>query len=90
MKDPALRRRVGLELEGRRIAREGAPVLKGGQTIGSVTSGTFAPTLGKVIAMAYVDPAHMQPGTSCAVDIRGKPADARVVPLPFYDRKRTT
>jgi aminomethyltransferase len=90
VKNPSLRRRVGLELEGKRIAREGAQVLKGGRTIGSVTSGTFAPTLGRVIAMAYVDPVHMSPGTSCEVDIRGKPADARVMPLPFYNRKRTT
>jgi aminomethyltransferase len=65
-------------------------VLKDGQSIGSVTSGTFAPTLGKVIAMAYVSPLCVEPGTSCQVDIRGKPAEARVVPMPFYDRKRKT
>jgi aminomethyltransferase len=87
--DPALPRRVGLELEGKRIAREGADVQKDGQKIGFVTSGTFAPTLGKAIAMAYVAPAHMQPGTTCEVDVRGKPAAARVVALPFYNRRRT-
>jgi aminomethyltransferase len=82
--------RVGLEIEGKRIAREGSPVLENGQVIGSVTSGTFAPTLGKVIAMAYISPACAEPGTTCQVDIRGKPADARVVPMPFYDRKKKT
>ena len=88
-KDEAGRpKRVGLEIEGKRIAREQAVVLVGGQKIGVVTSGTFAPTLEKAIAMAYVDPAHAGVGTVCEVDIRGKPSPAKVVRLPFYDRKR--
>ena len=53
-----------------------------------MTSGTFGPTVGKAIAMAYVDPALTAPGTPCAVDVRGKPEPARVVPLPFYRRPR--
>jgi aminomethyltransferase len=86
--EPNLAQRVGLELEGRRIAREGAAVLQDGEPVGRVTSGTFAPTLNKAIAMAYVKPAHAQVGTTCAVDVRGKPEQARVVPLPFYRRKK--
>jgi aminomethyltransferase len=85
--DKARRQRIGLELEGKRIAREGAAVLAGGREVGRVSSGTFSPTLGKAIAMAYVDPDQMVPGTACAVDIRGKAEPARVVPLPFYKRK---
>lgn len=85
--DAALRRRVGLELSGKRIAREGATVLRNGQAIGVVSSGTFAPTLNKAIAMAYVDPAGTQPGGTCSVDIRGKPEAACLVPLPFYKKK---
>jgi aminomethyltransferase len=84
--DRTLRQRVGLELEGKRLAREGASVMKDNKTIGTVTSGTFAPTLAKAIAMAYVDPAYTPPGTTCEIDVRGKPAAARVVPLPFYKR----
>src|SRR5438105_11348637 len=42
--DPSLPQRIGLELEGRRIAREGAVVLKDGEPVGRVTSGTFSPT----------------------------------------------
>jgi aminomethyltransferase len=87
--DPKLRQRVGLELEGKRIAREAAAVTAGGCAVGRVTSGTFAPTLGKAIALAYVDPPQAQPGTACAVDVRGTAAAARVVPLPFYRRPRT-
>jgi aminomethyltransferase len=86
--DPTLAKRVGLELEGKRIAREGATVTKGSEAIGRVTSGTFAPTLAKALAMAYVGPTHAVPSTSCEVDVRGKPVPARVVSLPFYRRPR--
>ncbi|HEX5270788.1 MAG TPA: glycine cleavage system aminomethyltransferase GcvT [Gemmataceae bacterium] len=86
--DAALRRRVGLELEGKRIAREGAAVASGGKEVGRVTSGTYSPTLDRAIAMAYVDPALTAAGTACEVDIRGKAAPARVVPLPFYKRQK--
>jgi aminomethyltransferase len=85
--DAALRKRVGLELAGKRIAREGAAVQADGKAIGAVTSGTFAPTLHKTIAMAYVDPAFTRVGTPCHVDIRGSTEAARVVPLPFYKRR---
>jgi aminomethyltransferase len=86
--DKSLRKRVGLELDGKRIAREGAPVTIGDHDVGQVTSGTFAPTLARALAMAYIDPLYAAPGTACAVDIRGKPAPARVVPLPFYRRPK--
>ena len=59
------RKLVGLELEGRRIARQGTPVIAtGGQIIGEVTSGTFGPTVQKSIAMAYVDANHAAEGTA--------------------------
>lgn len=80
-------RRVGLELAGRRAAREGAAVLCQGQTVGRVTSGTVTPTVNKAIAMAYVGPAYAADGTRCTVDVRGHDEEARVVPLPFYRRK---
>lgn len=86
--DPSARRRVGLELAAKRIAREGALVKKDGKDIGLVTSGTFAPTLQKTIAMAYVGPAFAKAGTSVQVDIRGKEETATVVPLPFYKRSK--
>jgi aminomethyltransferase len=86
--DPNLRRRVGLVLEGKRIAREGAAVLQGGVDVGRVTSGTYSPTLDRAIAMAYVDPAVTGVGTACEIDIRGKAAPAKVVPLPFYKRPK--
>jgi aminomethyltransferase len=84
--DKMLPQRVGLELEGKRLAREGDAVLKDGKAIGKVTSGTFSPTLAKGIAMAYVEPTCTAVGTACEVDVRGKPVAARVVSLPFYKR----
>jgi aminomethyltransferase len=86
--DGSLRQRVGLALAGKRIAREGASVVHQGREIGSVTSGTFSPTLNQSIAMAYVEPLFTRPGQNCDVDIRGKSEPARVVPLPFYSRKK--
>jgi aminomethyltransferase len=82
-------RRVGMELAGKRIAREGAAVFAGDAEVGKVTSGTFSPTLEKAIAMAYVAPQFSAAGTEVAVDIRGKREPARVVKLPFYRRKRS-
>ncbi|TWU09334.1 Glycine cleavage system T protein [Symmachiella macrocystis] len=82
------RKRVGLELEGRRIAREGAELLIGDAKIGEVTSGTFSPTLQKSIAMGYIDQSRSDVGTVLEVDIRGKRALATVVALPFYRRSK--
>jgi aminomethyltransferase len=86
--DVKLPKRVGLELPGKRIAREGAKVRAGANEIGHVTSGTFSPTLNKTIAMAYVDPSFTARGTAVSVDIRGKDENARIVPLPFYKRAK--
>lgn len=87
--DSGLPRRVGLELSGRRIAREGARLFYNGEDVGRVTSGTFSPTLQKSIAMGYVPPALSSPGTDFEVDIRGQREPAQIVPLPFYQRART-
>src|ERR1051326_5368751 len=86
--DTHLPHRVGLEIEGRRIAREGAPLVSQGRDVGRVCSGTFSPTLQKAIAMGYVQRDFAAVGTQLEVDIRGKAAVARVVSLPFYSRKK--
>ncbi|GAB2875835.1 glycine cleavage system aminomethyltransferase GcvT [Streptomyces deserti] len=80
---------VGLVAEGRRVPRAGYTVVAGGEVIGEVTSGAPSPTLGRPIAMAYVDPAHAAPGTpGVAVDIRGTHEPYEVVALPFYKRQK--
>ncbi|GCB45874.1 glycine cleavage system aminomethyltransferase GcvT [Streptomyces sp. NL15-2K] len=80
---------VGLIAEGRRVPRAGYAVVAGGEVIGEVTSGAPSPTLGKPIAMAYVDAAHAAPGTpGVGVDIRGSHEPYEVVALPFYKRRK--
>jgi len=86
VRDGIRRRLVGLVLRERGIARHGYPVLDADGVTGVVTSGTMSPTLGTAIAMAYVAPAHAEPGTMLAVEIRGARVAAEVVPLPFYKR----
>lgn len=81
--------RVGLEPEGR-VARQGAAILADGKPVGTVTSGTFSPTLERPIAMGYVPPEYAQPGTELTVDVRGRTVPARVVKLPFYRRPQPT
>jgi aminomethyltransferase len=81
------RRLVGLVMEGRGIARHGYPVHAEERRTGVVTSGTQSPTLGSPIAMAYVASGDAEPGTILEVEIRDQRVPARVVPLPFYERK---
>lgn len=87
-KDLSRRLRIGLELAGKRIAREGSRIFSGDKEVGQVTSGTFSPTLQKSIAMAYVDPGSVGVGTRLNIDVRGSKEPAVVVKLPFYSKTR--
>ncbi len=81
-------KRVGLVVAGRQPVREGASVVaEDGATIGRVTSGGFAPTLGAPIAMAYVPAALAQPGTALRLVQRGKIHEATVAPMPFVPHR---
>ena len=86
-------KRVGLRIEGRQPAREGAGIYVGGVKVGTVTSGGFSPSLQVPIAMAIVDTAHTALGTKLDIDVRGKRIPATVTMLPFvlhrYHRKGT-
>lgn len=89
----APRRRVGLTLDGKRVPREGYAVFaksEGGseEPVGTVTSGTFSPTLNRPIAMAYVRRETLDAQAPLEVDIRGQREPAKIVPLPFYSRTR--
>lgn len=82
----APRKRVGLAIEGRMPAREGATVWAGETQVGVVTSGGFAPSLNAPIAMAYVETPLAADGTALEIDVRGKRIAARVVPMPFRQK----
>lgn len=87
LEEGAPRTRVGLALEGRMAAREGAAVFAGDRPVGVVTSGGFSPSLQHPVAMAYVDAAHAAEGTGLTIEMRGKRLDARVVPMPFVQHR---
>ncbi len=78
---------VGLEMIGRGIPRQGYPISQEGQEVGWITSGTFAPTIGKNLGLGYVAVQWAEVGTELDVLVRGKPLKARVVPKPFYKRE---
>ena len=80
------RRLVGLLVAGKNIAREGYSILAERTPIGSVTSGSYSPTLDRAIAMGYVTIESSAPSGILGIDIRGRAAEAEVVSLPFYSR----
>ena len=85
------RRRIGLIIE-RVPAREGAPIsmISDSSTkreVGQVTSGCPSPTLGKNIAMGYVESGLHKPGTELEVGVRGKQYKAKVVKMPFVESR---
>jgi aminomethyltransferase len=81
--DGAARRRVGLAIDGKLPAREGAVVFAGDIEVGVVTSGGFAPSVNAPIAMAYVAAAQAGDGTALEIEVRGRRLAATVVPMPF-------
>ncbi|MEE2035936.1 glycine cleavage system aminomethyltransferase GcvT [Nocardiopsis sp. CT-R113] len=81
------RRLIGLVARGRRPLRRGQDVLRDGVTVGTLTSGAPSPTLGRPIAMAYVDGDLDTTTGAFTVDVRGRGEDVDVVELPFYKRQ---
>jgi aminomethyltransferase len=83
------RKLVGFEMIQPGIARQGFAAYVSGEPAGIVTSGTLTPFLKKAIGFAYLPASSAAAGTEFDVDIRGRLARARVVPLPFYKRDRS-
>jgi len=80
------RRLRGMVLDGRQPPREGYAVRVDGKPAGEVTSGNFSPVLERGIALGFLPP-DVSPGAAVEVDLRGKPAAAEIVKLPFVPRK---
>lgn len=78
------KRLVGLEMQGRHIARHGYPIIAAGEKVGEVTSGTLSPTLNRAVALAVVPAKLGKIGQQLEVEIRGKNYPATVVKKPFY------
>jgi aminomethyltransferase len=73
-------RLVAFAIDGPGIARQGNPVLGGGE----VTSGTFSPCLQTGIGLAYVPVERAETGTRLEIDVRGKMRPAVVEDKPLY------
>ena len=80
-------KRVGLAIEGRMPAREGASIHSGDKQVGRITSGGFSPTLERPIAMGYVDTALATEGTELEIEVRNKRLPAKVAKLPFVPHR---
>ena len=78
---------VGLNVAQGGVPRPGFPILHGGKSGGTLTSGTFSPSLKRNIAMGYVPPELSQPGQQLHVEMRGKPVEAEVIKLPFVPHR---
>ncbi|SME94465.1 aminomethyltransferase [Tistlia consotensis] len=78
------RKRIGLLPEGRAPLREGLELADGtGHKVGRITSGGFAPSLGRPVAMGYVEAALADPGVALTAELRGKPTALTVAAMPF-------
>lgn len=78
------RRRVGIRLDGKAPAREGADIQdSGGRTIGQITSGGFGPSVEEPIAMGYVDIAHAAADTPVQAVVRGRDLTGHISLMPF-------
>ena len=86
LKLPVRRKRIGLILKERGIAREHYTVYQNNQEIGFITSGSFSPSLNQAIALALVD-VEASINEEFEIDVRGKRIKAERVKLPFYRKK---
>ena len=78
---------AAFKIDGKGIPREGNPVLRDGEEVGVVTSGTFAPSLEIGAGMAYVRSGLAEVGTEIEIDVRGKRRAARIASRPLYEKR---
>ena len=76
------------KIEGAGIPRQGNPAMVGDERVGTVTSGTFSPSLEVGIGMAYVRSDLAEPGTELEIDVRGKRRPARIASKPLYRKEK--
>jgi len=77
--------RMGFQLTDKVVPRHGSPIMKGGERVGTVTSGTISPLTRNAIGMGYLPPDLEGVGTELEIEIRGSRHAMRVVEWPFYD-----
>lgn len=81
---PLTRKRVGIKLIDKGIAREGAELRnQNNDIIGTLTSGGHSPTLKSSIGMGYIETSYATVGTKIFVTVRGNNIAGEIAPLPF-------
>lgn len=81
-------RLINFEVTDRGVPRTHYPIMKDGETVGEVTSGSYGPTLDKYVGMGWVKTGLHEPGTELDVMIREKPVGIRVIPRPMYKKPK--
>jgi len=82
------KKRIGFEVDGRAVPREGFNIFIGEEQAGIVTSGTFSPSLQKPIGIGYISRTGkdlLSIGDSISVEIRGKKVPAKIIKMPFIN-----
>ncbi len=80
--------RVGLTVDGKRPVREGQAVHdSAGRRVGEICSAGYGASVGGPVAMAYIERALGQPGTSLQVAVRDKLLPVTVTPMPFIPQR---
>ncbi|MSR76686.1 MAG: glycine cleavage system aminomethyltransferase GcvT [Candidatus Omnitrophica bacterium] len=83
------RKLIGFEMMDRGIPRQGYPILKSGKKTGEVTSGGVSPTLQKNIGLGYVPIESSAINEEIEILVRDRPQKAKIIPIPFYHRKKS-
>ncbi len=73
----------GFIIKGRGIARQGYNIVKAGELIGEVTSGSYSPTLDENIGLGYIDRNYAEIGNEIEIEIRRRKITAEIVETPF-------
>ncbi len=91
LKDPNVRRRIGMCPDGQAPVRAGTPVLDStGTAAGHISSGGYGPSVGAPIAMGFVEARCAQPGTVLHAEVRGRTRTLNVCTLPFVPHRYFT
>jgi len=85
--DGTTRKIVGFEMVDRGVARAGYSVTQADHEIGTVTTGSYAPSLDKNLGLALIQSDHAKLGQAIAIQIRGKSVFAQIMTKPFYKRE---
>ncbi|WP_461829483.1 glycine cleavage system aminomethyltransferase GcvT [Aquifex sp.] len=88
LKKPLKRKLYGLVMVDRGIPREGYPIYKQGEEIGTVSSGTFSPTLNRGIALCFVELPERKEGNPVEVKIRERLLRAELKSYPFVRKAK--